>query len=693
MELFSTGTNVLLIIIGFGVLIFVHELGHFLAAKWARIRTESFAIGFGPPIVSYRKGLRPTFGSTNEAVIAKLGKPAIQCSSQQLAEARIGETEYSLRWLPLGGYVRMLGQDDMDPSATSADPNSYNSKSIGKRMVVVSAGIIMNLILAVILFLAAFLVGVQFNAPIIGDVRPETPAAEAGITPGETILAIDGNAVQTFADIQIGVAMSDPGEPLSFEVQSANADSTRTVSMLPEKDPATGLLSVGLAPASSATLLTDPESTSFLLQALSQAGLSDTKISSGWRIARIGETQITTWNQWANLVDQAEGKPLEVTWQGPAGSEETVAMEAKPTLEILRYATAMPETVPNYEQGLIGLTPLVQVNSVLPTSPNKDTLKPGDVVLRVGKLEGPRDANFRELLQANKGGSVDALVLRDGKRVDVSLKVNRLGQVGVMIGPALDLLMVAEPFLRVGNPDPSSDSGPIKTPVADAGLLPLTQILAVNENPVTDWSSFRSALRTATRGSSGEQTVTLTIENPTPGREKQQVQIPLSESAVASLQALGWTPPLSLAYFEPLWTTLSANGNPLTAIGMGFAETEKMVILTYLTIYRLAQGSVGVEQLRGPVGIVHLGSRVADRGFMYLIFFLAMISVNLAVLNFLPLPIVDGGLFLYLVYEKFKGRPPSVAFQNVAALFGLAIIGTIFVVTFYNDVMRLVLGG
>jgi regulator of sigma E protease len=67
--------------------------------------------------------------------------------------------------------------------------------------------------------------------------------------------------------------------------------------------------------------------------------------------------------------------------------------------------------------------------------------------------------------------------------------------------------------------------------------------------------------------------------------------------------------------------------------------------------------------------------------------------VNLAVLNFLPLPIVDGGLFLYLIYEKFKGRPPSIAFQNAAALLGLMIIGTIFVVTFYNDVMRLVLGG
>ena len=139
-----------------------------------------------------------------------------------------------------------------------------------------------------------------------------------------------------------------------------------------------------------------------------------------------------------------------------------------------------------------------------------------------------------------------------------------------------------------------------------------------------------------------------------------------------------------------MWTNLTANGNPITAIEMGYNETRKMIILTYFTMYRLTQGTVGVEQLRGPVGIVHLGSRVADRGMMYLLFFLAMISVNLAVLNFLPLPILDGGHFVYLVYEKIKGRPPSVGFQNYAALVGLLLIGSLFVVTFYNDVMRLI---
>ena len=74
---------------------------------------------------------------------------------------------------------------------------------------------------------------------------------------------------------------------------------------------------------------------------------------------------------------------------------------------------------------------------------------------------------------------------------------------------------------------------------------------------------------------------------------------------------------------------------------------------------------------------------------MYLIFFLGIISVNLAVINFLPLPIVDGGLFLFLVYEKLKGRPPSLAFQNAATILGIAMIGLVLVVVTWNDVVRL----
>ena len=123
---------------------------------------------------------------------------------------------------------------------------------------------------------------------------------------------------------------------------------------------------------------------------------------------------------------------------------------------------------------------------------------------------------------------------------------------------------------------------------------------------------------------------------------------------------------------------------------MGLQETKKIIVMTYLTIDRLFRGTVGIEQLRGPIGIIDIGIKISNRGFIYMLFFLGMISVNLAVINFLPLPIVDGGLFLFLIYEKLKGRPPSIAFQNVATILGLFLIGTLFLVVTYNDVMRLI---
>jgi regulator of sigma E protease len=278
------------------------------------------------------------------------------------------------------------------------------------------------------------------------------------------------------------------------------------------------------------------------------------------------------------------------------------------------------------------------------------------------------------------------LVDRDGTDTRVDARTDASGRLGVAINYAFDDPRIAKPFERSGLEDPTA------TVVANLPLMPRTRIDSVDGIPVTDWPSFRAALRTATQAASNsgtDETVEFSWTLPVIGSVPEQGKITLTAEDVQQLHALGWTAPLPGSWFESLQTTLTANGSPLVAVSMGFQQTWKMVVLTYLTIDRLVGGSVSVKQLHGPVGIVHIGTRVADRGFMYLVFFLAMISVNLAVLNFLPLPIVDGGLFLFLLYEKITKRPPSIAFQNAATLVGLVLIGSLFVVTFYNDMMRL----
>ena len=687
MAFFSTGSNILLIIVGFGFLVFVHELGHFLAAKWAKIRTEGFCIGFGNALCSYRMGIGFKFGSTDAATTSRLGKPASKCSAEELKAAGIGETEYALRMIPLGGYVKMLGQDDLDPGSKSRDPRSFNAVGIGKRMVVISAGIVMNIITAAVLFIAAFMSGVQFNAPIIGDVVPGEPAAKTDIRSGDTVLAVDGTPIRTFSDVVIAVAFANPGEAVEFQLEGAEDGTKRTVQMVPEMNPQTGLLGVGLTPASSATLIKDQTAAEYIGPLLEGAGLENSGIGPGWTITRIGGAPIETWNTWAEGIDDAKGVPVQVTWKSPEGKTVDTPMVGIPQLEVMRYPESVPADLPNYETGLVGMCPLVAIRMVLPDSPNLDRIKPGDVILRIGTRSGPNDVDFRRTVKASAGTELPVLVLRDGSRVETTLAVNESGQVGVLLGAALEVPMISRTMPLVGGE--GIDSKPQRTPIASLDLLALTTIISVDSKPVSDWMTLRAALQAAVKDTSKPATIRMEIENPTKNRERQKVEFTLDAQQAQALSDLGWTPPLSMAYFEPVWTTLSAKGNPLTAVEMGFSETKKTIILTYLTMYRLVQGTVGVEQLRGPVGIVHLGSQVADRGMMYLLFFLAMISVNLAVLNFLPLPILDGGHFLYLVYEKIKGKPPSIGFQNAAALLALMLIGSLFIIITYFDLTRL----
>lgn len=111
--------------------------------------------------------------------------------------------------------------------------------------------------------------------------------------------------------------------------------------------------------------------------------------------------------------------------------------------------------------------------------------------------------------------------------------------------------------------------------------------------------------------------------------------------------------------------------------------------MTYLTFARLFDGTVKVEHLKGPIGIAHVGTHIIDRGVVWLLFFLALLSVNLAVINFLPLPIVDGGQFLFLCYEAIRGKPAPVGVQNFTALAGMLLIGAMFLIVTFNDVLRL----
>jgi regulator of sigma E protease len=417
------------------------------------------------------------------------------------------------------------------------------------------------------------------------------------------------------------------------------------------------------------------------------------------RMTRAAGEDVQTYEQFQDRVERSNGQAIATEWRMADDSSSTadqvvgVQVPVKPSFAVLRYPEGQGHELQNFELGLFGLTPLAEISET-PSGKNAAVLKKGDVVLKLESLVGPRMADFRSEIGRRKGQDVQLTVLRNGEPVNVTATVDRKGKLNVLLGYVWHLPIIAQPMREVAMTDVATDddSRIAPTPLADLSLEGGSRIVEVAGAGIGDWADIRRELRAATLAAKDQRSgasVSIAYSPSMDGSGVATAQLQLTAADVAALHELTWQTELSSAIFQPLQTTLTADGSPIKAITMGFAETKKLVLMTYLTIDRLIRRSVGVDQLRGPVGIVHLGSKIVDRGFTYLIFFLAMISVNLAVINFLPMPIVDGGLFLFLIYEKLKGKPPPLAFQNAATVVGLCLIITMFVVVTWNDVVRL----
>lgn len=195
-------TTALATLLVLGVLIFVHELGHFLVAKWAGIRVERFSLGFPPKMIGFTRG----------------------------------ETEYCISWVPLGGYVKMAGENP-DESEVTGDPREFMSKSVGVRALVIIAGPLMNFLAAIALFaLVFFFYGkpvADETRVIVGPVLEESPAQKIGLESGDHIVAIDGQKVSNFQDMA-GIVNGKPGE--SVEVLWKRGDDIYSAPVVPRAE-------------------------------------------------------------------------------------------------------------------------------------------------------------------------------------------------------------------------------------------------------------------------------------------------------------------------------------------------------------------------------------------------------------------------------------------------------------------------
>ena len=174
----GVGVNIVSVVVLLGVLIFVHELGHFLLAKSLGVGVLKFSLGFGPKLIG----------------------------------RKYGETEYMISLVPLGGYVKLLGESDTDDVLPQDEKRSFVKQHVLKKIAIVVAGPLFNFLFAIFAFAVIFMVGVPSLTTDIGSVQPGSPAEVAGIRAGDNVLSIDGKSVGRWSDLSEIITKSDGRE-------------------------------------------------------------------------------------------------------------------------------------------------------------------------------------------------------------------------------------------------------------------------------------------------------------------------------------------------------------------------------------------------------------------------------------------------------------------------------------------------
>jgi regulator of sigma E protease len=273
--------TILACIFVFGILVTVHEFGHFITAKLTGMKVEEFSIGFGPTIYQQQEG----------------------------------ETLYSLRMLPLGGYNKIAGMDPDDPE----DPErGFNSKPVSSRMLVILAGSLMNILLPVLIFFGLFLafgMDVPENKPVLGQIIEGYPAEQSGLKEGDRILSINGKPVHEWLDIRKNIADSGM-QPIPFEIQRDKEKLTITVT--PGVNPETGKPFIGVVSSLKNVRLTP-------VQAV---------------VASVTATKNIIKNMYASLYHMVTGK-TKAEFSGPVGVAKMAGEVAHKGFDRLMQFTAM----------------------------------------------------------------------------------------------------------------------------------------------------------------------------------------------------------------------------------------------------------------------------------------------------------------------------------------------------------------
>jgi len=652
--------NIVVVLLGLGLVIFIHELGHFAVAKWCGVKVERFSIGFGPVILKYTRG----------------------------------ETEYALSLVPFGGYVKMLGQDDADPSQQTddrltRDPRSYTSKSVPQRMAIISAGVFNNMVSAVLFFVLAFLMGVTYEPAVVGNVAPGMPAWQAGLRMGDTITRI-GNRQDSqlrFMDIRQTVALSHgaievegirDGQPFSTVVEPTTKNRLFPV--------------IGAEPEQAIRLMSREElgeegSPTAKGTAASRA---EPPLAAGDEIAAIDGAPVSSYSEMMSQFARKRDREIVLTVR-----RREKAAEAPQTVDV--------KIGPNYFRTLGLRMEVGKIGAIQKGSPAAGSeLQIGDKItyiivdgreLAVGTQLDPM--RIPDLLDKHIGQEVTIRVKRDvtgnePKSIDVKLTpedrpswVERPLEFDSPVSiPSIGIAYHVLHHVVAVEPGSPAD-GKLK---ADDDIIAVKVFETAEQQDKAKAIKFEEDQRNWAAvfwSLQREAKVEITYRTQGEDKVKQVVLEPKLDET--------WPIPMR-GIMVPVLTKVRKADNVAEAARLGWDYTKSNVTEMYLMLQRLFSGRVSAKALGGPLSIFDTAHMFVKKGFADLVLFLGILSVSLAVLNFLPIPVLDGGHFVFLLWEGIRGKPPSERIVLGAQYVGLLMILSLMVWVMYLDISRKLFG-